>query len=462
MGIKASIEAVHLVGIGGSGMSGLARMLHEIGVRVSGSDQKENARTRELAALGIDVRTGAQIGEGGLPDLESGWLVRSAAVPDHDPELSEARKREYTCLLYSEAVGRLSQGLKTLSIAGTHGKTSTTAMTVSALRGSRLDPSYLVGGKMTDLEGNGHGGQSDLFVVEACEFNRSFHDIRPTIAAILNLEQDHFDCYPSREDLEESFALYARNIRPGGSLLLHEDVGSRVLRLLPANIAVLTVGKGLYSDLRAIDLEESRGRYSFDPCWDGESLPRVDLSLPGRFQVDNSLFALGLAILAGADPECAARGLSECGGVDRRFSVRCGPEGRELVDDYAHHPGEIRAVLKTVRQRYPDRKILVAFQPHQYSRTRNLLSDFGEALALADHCLVADIYAAREDPRADHGVSSLDLADEVCRSGGHAVAAGPLENLGSRILAELGPGYIPVVLGAGDLNGVVEEVVRGL
>ncbi len=458
MGIKAGIDAVHLVGIGGSGMSGLARMLHEIGVRVSGSDQRENPRILELRALGIDIC----IGECRLPDLQAGGLIRSAAVPDHDPEVVEARKREYTCLLYSEAVGRLSQGLRTLAIAGTHGKTSTTAMTISALRSSGLDPSYLVGGQVAGLDGNGHGGQSDLFVVEACEFNRSFHDIRPTLAAILNLEPDHFDCYPSREDLEESFALYARNIRPGGSLLLHEDVGSRVLRLLPANIAVLTIGKGLYSDLRAIDMVESRGRYSFHPCWDGESLPRVNLTLPGQFQMDNALFALGLAILAGADPEAAALGLSEFEGVDRRFSVRTGPQGRELVDDYAHHPGEIRAVLSTVRQRYPDRKILVAFQPHQYSRTRHLLTDFGKALALADRCLVADIYAAREDPKADHGVCSLDLADEVCRSGGHAVAAGPLENLGSRILAELGPGYIPVVLGAGELNGVVEEVVRGL
>ena len=458
MAIKASVDAVHLVGIGGSGMSGLARMLHEIGVKVTGSDQKESARVLELRALGIDIR----IGESELPDLGDGWLVRSAAVPDHDPELVEARKREFTCLLYSEAVGRLSQGLRTLAIAGTHGKTSTTAMTISALRSSGLDPSYLVGGQVSGLVGNGHGGQSDLFVVEACEFNRSFHDIRPSLAVILNLEQDHFDCYPSREDLEESFALYARNIRPGGSLLLHEDVGSRVLRLLPANIAVLTVGTGLYSDIRAIDMVESLGRYSFHPYWDGERLPRVNLTLPGRFQVDNSLFALGLAILAGADPEAAALGLSEFEGVDRRFSVRRGPSGRELVDDYAHHPGEIRAVLSTVRQRYPDRKILVAFQPHQYSRTRHLLADFGKALALADRCLVADIFAAREDPRADHGVCSLDLADEVCRSGGHAVAAGPLENLGSRILAELGPGYIPVVLGAGELNGVVEEVVRGL
>ena len=220
MAIKASVDAVHLVGIGGSGMSGLARMLHEIGVKVTGSDQKESARVLELRALGIDIRTS----ESELPDLGDGWLVRSAAVPDHDPELVEARKREFTCLLYSEAVGRLSQGLRTLAIAGTHGKTSTTAMTISALRSSGLDPSYLVGGQVSGLVGNGHGGQSDLFVVEACEFNRSFHDIRPSLAVILNLEQDHFDCYPSREDLEESVVRTGRDFPAGGNPCLSKGL----------------------------------------------------------------------------------------------------------------------------------------------------------------------------------------------------------------------------------------------
>ncbi|MEZ5988098.1 MAG: UDP-N-acetylmuramate--L-alanine ligase [Planctomycetota bacterium] len=458
MALKAPVDRVHLLGIGGSGCSGLARLLHGSGVAVSGSDERDGERLQALRDLGIDVIAGPQQ----LADLDGGWVVRSAAVADSDPLLLEARRREVPCLLYSEFVGKLSQGVRTLAIAGTHGKTSTTALTVSALRAAGFDPSYLVGGDVPDLEGNGHCGASDLFVVEACEFNRSFHQIRPNLAAILNLEHDHFDCYPSREELEESFALYARNLKPGGSLLVHEQVGSRVLSLLPSNISIITIGQGLYCDLRALDVEQEAGRYSFTPCWDQERLPRIDLKLRGDFQATNALFALALAILAGADPGRAAQGLASFRGVERRFSIHYSSSGREIVDDYAHHPGEIRAVLSTVRQVFPGRRVLCAFQPHQHSRTLNLLAEFGQALSLADEGLVADIYAAREDPLADHGIDAEDLAAEIRRAGGQARAAGRVEKLGAEVLSAAGPATIPVILGAGDLDAVVDEVVRGL
>ena len=457
--MKVSLRSVHLVGCGGSGMSGLARLLHGHGVHVTGSDLVATATVGALRELGIDVQIGHRPR---LPALQDGWVIRSAAIPDDNPEVAEARRRRLPCLLYSEAVGSLSTQCRTIAVAGTHGKTSTTALTVSALRASGHDPSYLVGGEVFDLPGNGHGGTDDLFVVEACEFNRSFHALRPTFAAILNLDSDHFDCYPRPEDLEESFANYARNLRHGGTLLINEDVPDVVLHGLPADVRVIRVGSKLFADLRAIDVEEVRGCYAFTPSHSGRRLPRVSLQLPGAFQVLNALFALSLAIEAGADPEAACHGLSECHGVARRFQVWRGDHGGQLVDDYAHHPAEIRAVLATVRKAFPDRGILVAFQPHQHSRTRHLLDQFGEALALADSCLVSDIYAAREDPSLDHGVRAEDVVTAVKQAGGSAAAAGPVTLLGQRILSEMEPGSIPVVLGAGELDGVVQEVVRSI
>ncbi|MFQ5504075.1 MAG: Mur ligase domain-containing protein, partial [Planctomycetota bacterium] len=316
MRIAAGVRQSHLIGIGGYGMSALARLLHGLGARVSGSDLCESRRVHELRELGVDVRIGHSAEN---LRLDRGQIIYSAAVPDDCPELISARQRGLPCFLYSEAVGRLSEEVRTLAIAGTHGKTSTTALTVAALRAAGMDPSFLIGGEVPCLAGNGYGGGSELLVVEACEFNRSFHELRPAHAAILNVERDHFDCYPSREALEESFALYANKLRPGGSLLLHETVPDSVVDCLPQNIAVIRIGSGLFADLRALDVAESFGRFAFTPSWDGGRLPRVDLKLLGAFQVWNALFALGLAIQAGAEPERACHGLVSFDGVERRF-----------------------------------------------------------------------------------------------------------------------------------------------
>lgn len=453
------IRRAHLVGIGGSGMSGLARMLSGLGVAVTGSDVVASPNTDALRALGLNVRIGH---DRELPELEDAWLVRSAAVPDDNPEFLEARRRRIPCLYYAEAIGTLSTGRRTIAVAGTHGKTTTTAMCVSALRAAELDCSYLVGGEVVDLPGNGYGGQSDLFVVEACEFNRSFHQLRPTYGAILNLDSDHFDCYPDLEALEESFAAYAANLRHGGGLYVHESVPDTVFRSLPKDVSLTRIGSQLFADVRALDVEERLGHFAFTPSYQNKRLPRVTLQVPGKFQVLNALFSLAIAMDVGADPEKACAGLSAYRGVARRFQIWRGTSGRELVDDYAHHPVEIEAVLSTVRMAYPGRKILVAFQPHQHSRTRHLLDDFGASLALADDCLVADIYAAREDPNADHGVVAEDVAQAVREAGGRALVAGPVTGLGDSILRELDDAAIPVVLGAGELDGVVQEVVRRL
>jgi UDP-N-acetylmuramate--alanine ligase len=455
---KVPFQFAHLIGIGGSGMSGLARFLHGMGVQVSGSDHVDTDCLEELRELGIQVFLGHS--DKSL-SFDEGWVIRSAAIPDNNPEVQKARLRGLPCFLYSEAVGKLSEGLRTLAVAGTHGKTSTTALCVSALRAAGLDPSYLIGGQVPGFGGNGKAGSSDLFVVEACEFNRSFHALRPTHAAILNLDPDHFDCYPELRDLEIAFAGYAQSLPPGGRLFVHDDLPSRVLDAIPGGIEVSKIGSGLFADLRAVEVEEERGCFSFTPLHHEERYPRVQLQLPGHFQVLNALFAMGLAMAAGADPEKAALGLSCFGGVNRRFQIHTGPQGGQLVDDYAHHPAEIVAVLRAARRTFPGRKLIVGFQAHQYSRTRHLLEEFAQALSLADLSVIAEIYPAREDPSLDHGVDGRSLAQAVREAGGKAEYGGSPLDLADRLLPHLEKeGAVPLILGAGELDGLVQELVR--
>jgi len=446
----------HFVGVGGAGMSGLARLLSGIGGQISGSDATGGAVVECLSGEGHSVWTGCQ------PDRidgADGYVIRSAAVPASDPEVQECVRRGFTSLLYAEAVGRLSEGRRTLAIGGTHGKTTTTGLTVAALRGAGRDPSHLIGGEVPELGGNGHGGKGQGFVVEACEFNRSFHNLRPFGAAILNLDHDHFDCYPSTDELIEAFAGYLARVRPGGTALVEETVPKAVLSSLRNDVEILTVGSGLWADLRAVDVREQLGCWSFVPVLHGERLPRVEMSLAGRHNMFNAMFALGLAHVAGADLAGACRGISEFVGVRRRFEMHEGPAGGVLVNDYAHHPAEIEAVLQTARRRFPDRRIVVAFQPHQYQRTLFLLDEFASSLAAADLTLITEIYGARESDEIMASVSAGDLVNAIRERGGDAHYGGPVLELPAAMASHRRDGDVVFVLGAGDIDQAVEGIV---
>jgi UDP-N-acetylmuramate--alanine ligase len=449
----------HFVGVGGAGMSGLARLLAGSGCVVTGSDSGGGAVLDHLAAEGIAVWAGC---DPSRVHGQDGYVIRSAAVPFDDAEVQACVRAGFTSLLYAEAVGRLSEGRRTLAIAGTHGKTTTTGLTVAALRGAGLEPSHLIGGEVPELGGNGRWGSSQEFVVEACEFNRSFHNLRPFGAAILNVDHDHFDCFPSTADLIEAFAGYLARVRSGGTALVEEGVPRAVLASLRGDVRILTVGSGLWSDVRAVDVREELGRFSFVPVVLGRRLPRVRLSLSGRHNLQNALFALGLADIVGADLEGACRGVAEFGGVRRRFEVHAGPRGGTLVNDYAHHPAEIAAVLRTARQRFPGRRLLVAFQPHQYQRTLQLLPQFAAALTGADHVLLADIYGARESEAMRTAVSAADLVHAIRDCGGSADAAGPVDVLPGAVLAAARAGDIVLLLGAGDIDKALGGILAGL
>jgi UDP-N-acetylmuramate--alanine ligase len=449
----------HFVGVAGAGVSGLARLLAGSGCVVTGSDGGGGAVLDRLAQEGLDVWTGCR------PDRiagADGYVVRSAAVPLADPEVQECVRRGFTSLLYAEAVGRLSEGRRTLAIAGTHGKTTTTGLTVAALRGAGVDPSHLIGGEVPELGGNGRWGHSQEFVVEACEFNRSFHNLRPFGAAILNVDHDHFDCFPSTTDLVEAFAGYLARVRPGGTALVEEGVPRGVLAELRSDVRILTVGSGLYCDVRAVDVRDDLGRFSFVPMVKGRRFPRVQLALSGRHNMHNALFALGLCWIAGADLEGACRGVGEFGGVRRRFEMHAGPRGGTLVNDYAHHPAELRAVLTAARQRFPGRRLLAVFQPHQHQRTLHLLQEFAEALTGADAAYIVDIYGAREAEHIKASVSARDLVAAIRSQGGEADAVGAVDAAPAFTLARHRPDDIVLLLGAGDIDRALGGIVAGI
>lgn len=449
----------HFVGVGGSGMSGLARLLSGVGGVVSGSDCAGGSIVERLSDEGHDVWVGCQPER--IKGLD-GYVIRSAAVPLADAEVQQCVRQGFTSLLYAEAVGRLSEGRRTLAIGGTHGKTTTTGLTVSALRGAGRDPSHLIGGEVPELGGNGHGGKGASFVVEACEFNRSFHNLRPFGAAILNLDHDHFDCYPSTDELIEAFAGYLARVRPGGTALVEETVSKAVLSSLRGDVEILTVGSGLWADIRAVDVTERLGCFSFDPVLLGERLPRIHLQLAGRHNMFNAMFALGLAHIAEADLPGACRGISDFVGVRRRFELLTGPAGGMLVNDYAHHPVEIEAVLGAARRRFPGKRLLVAFQPHQYQRTLFLLDGFAEAIATADTALITGIYGARESDEIMASVSAGDLVNGVRELGCDAHFAGPVAGLPEVVEKHYRPGDVILVLGAGDIDAAVGRIVAGI
>ena len=449
----------HLVGVGGAGMSALARLLHGTGADLTGSDTNSTPVTKSLSAAGMEIWSGSHPAR---IRGENGYLIRSAAVTDADPEVVECVRRGFTNLLYAEAVGRLSEGKRTIAVAGTHGKTTTTAMAVSAVRGGGFDPSHLVGGEVPELGGNGYGGDDDLLVVEACEFNRSFHQLRPFTATILNLDHDHFDCFPSTDELVEAFAGYAAAVRPGGTLFIEETVPEAVVEAVSGDVRVLRVGAGLFADVRAVEVTEIQGRYAFTPIVEGRRLPRVELRVPGRFQVQNALSALAMALVVGAEANGVCRGLSQFDGVRRRFETRTGPNGGVLVNDYAHHPEEIRAVLRTARRRWPGRRLIVAFQPHQHRRTLHLLDDFAASLVDADLALIADIYGAREDPDIKAQIHARDVVDAVSALGGTCELVGPIDGVQRRVLAQRSSDDVVLVLGAGDIDRTVDDLVAAI
>lgn len=447
---------IHLVGIGGAGMSGAASLLVSCGARVTGSDLAPFPGMGSLVQRGVRINVGHSAA---LLDHDVEQVVFSAAVPGDNPELLTARQRGLPVICYAELLGDLSRAFDTIAIAGTHGKSTTTALAAHILREAGLDPSYLVGARSVQLNGNSNAGTGRHFVVESCEFNRSFLHLQPKSAAVLNVEADHLDCYKAFDGVAAAFRSFASLLPSDGVLICNgDDLWTQSLNG-EVRARLETFGFGASCDWRATGLTSDRGRFEFQVIHNGEEVLSTRLTIPGRYNVSNALAAIALAYHAGAAPDSIARGVSTYAGVERRLSWRGEARGITILDDYAHHPTEIRATLQAVRERYAPKRMWVVFQPHQYARTCAFMEGFAASFDDADEVIINDIYGARESDPACCRAGAQELADRVRNNGRSAAYLPTFDGITEHLLQRFDEGDVVLTMGAGDVWKVADELV---
>ena len=449
----ADRRPVHFVGIAGAGMSALAELFVRRGAMVTGCDAAGDP-TGDLARLGIAVSTGHDPShvEGGRA------VVVTSALPKTHPELERARARGIPVIRRAEALGEVVSGGDLVAIAGTHGKTTTTVMTTEALQAAGREPTGVVGGRVGAWGGNLRYGSDRLFVVEADEYDRSFLALTPTVAVITNVEADHLDIYADLADIHRTFERFASPART--IVLCADDPGAN--RLAMPNSAEV-IRYGLHSRdarLLAVDVRSEGGGSIFEVEFDDEMLGEVELSVPGVHNVMNALAAIGSGLTLGVTLEEMRPGLSAFRGVERRFQRLGTANGVDVVDDYAHHPTEIRATLAAARTAFPGRRIVAAFQPHLYTRTRDFAREFGEALAAADAVYIADIYPAREQPIP--GVTADIIVASTRAAGGSVAWQGARSVLSNELARAVRGGDVVLTIGAGDITKTGPELLRAL
>lgn len=449
---------VHLMGAGGAGMSGLGLLLAARGAGVTGCDRTEGPALEDLRARGIPVEVGHD------PEHVAGCdaVVYSAAVPADHRELERARGRGIPVLKRSVALADLVNRGRLVAVTGTHGKTTTSALVAVVLEAVGADPTALVGGRVPVWSGNARIGSSDLSVVEADEYDRSFLALEPTVAVVTSVEPEHLDTYGSVEAMEEAFDRFVESVEEGGTVLACVDDPGARRRLDTAGARGVGYGMASSARVQAGQLDLTSGVSRFRVTYDGADLGTFELGIPGLHNVRNALAALGVALRLGHDVQDATDALREFRGVERRFQILGTVADVTVIDDYAHHPTEITAALAGVRQMFPDRRIVAAFQPHLYSRTQAFADEFGRALAAADRIWVTDVYPAREDRIP--GVTG-SLVAESARAGAGAERVDYVETL-EELLEALGgtlrAGDVVILLGAGDIGEAARTLVSRL
>ncbi len=457
-----AVRTAFLVGLEGVGLSGAARLLQARGIQVAGSDRAPGERCAALAREGVVV-----VGEGAAMASGAGsldLLVRSAAVPLSHPQVAAAVGAGVPVVTYAQVLGALMLDRVAICVAGCHGKTTTSSLVASALLHAGRDPSFVIGGTLRSLGAGARAGQGAQFVAESCEYDRSFHAHRPTVAVITNVDEDHLDYYRDLAEIQESFRVFASRLPAHGVLVVHEAY-AHLFRRDPRLAARLETygfgGDALWSvgeprtraDGTGIDCVVSKA---------GERLGTLHLPLLGAHNALNATAALAALMAAGLSFAEAAAGLAAFGGVGRRLEQVADLKGVLVLDDYGHHPTEIRAVLKALRARHPRRRLVVAFQPHQASRTRCLLADFASALSAADETWLPPIYFARDSEEERRSVTSEDLARAIRAAGGRAQTQASLGALAAYALEQVRPGDVLVTMGAGDVDSVARALAEGL
>jgi len=449
---------IHLIGIGGTGMSSIARVLLERGYEVSGSD-------RLLSPLALDLRkAGVTVYEGHAPENIKGadMVVRSSAIPDDNIEVITAQRQSTPVLKRSDFLGSLMEKNIGIAVAGTHGKTTTSALMAWSLYRLGLDPSYILGGVSKNLGINAHAGSGDHFVIEADEYDRMFLGLNPEVILITNVEYDHPDCYPTPAEYTLAFHNFIHRLKPRGFVLADyaSTVKNDLFKSLPADTRAFTYGLDPKSDYRAVNLKSNQiGGTTFEVVFTADSLPitTVSLQIPGEHNVRNALGVIAVHHLLGTNVNVAAQSLAEFMGTGRRFDVIGEINGVTVIDDYAHHPTKIKATLAAAHTRYPGRRIVAVWQPHTYSRTRALASEFIRSLENADLTIVSEIYASREKPE-DYSskalVQQMDLRKALYIAG--------IPEISRYLIRHLLPGDVLIVLSAGDADQICRTVLSAL
>jgi UDP-N-acetylmuramate--alanine ligase len=462
-------QRIHFIGIGGSGLSAIARFLLESGYPVSGSDRSLSPLATELAAVGAEVMPGHSAENVRGASL----VVRSSAVPDDNVEVLAAQAAGIPVLKRAQFLGRLMENQLAIGVAGTHGKTTITAMIAWLLVSLGEDPSYIIGGTSKNLGGNAHAGSGKAFVIEADEYDRMFLGLNPDLIVVSYLEHDHPDCFPTSEDYFGAFAEFVGRLRPDGVLLVSADnaAARNLLKAAPAGTQAFYYGIGAEEGYSAENVRQNqRGGFDFDVVHRKagdtapEDLASVSLQVPGEHNVRNGLAALAAVhqvLHADASSlQRAAQALGEFSGTGRRFDVQGQVNGIEIVDDYAHHPTEIQATLSAARARYANRRIWAVWQPHTYSRTRSLHDAFARAFERADRVIVTEIYSAREKAQDFDNFSSAQVVESMGHPGAQYIAS--LKETGDFLLNHLQPGDVVLVLSAGDADQISARVLAEL
>ena len=441
-----------LIGIGGVSMAPLAEVLTGAGLLIKGSDMSKSEKTAHLEDLGMQVYIGHAASH---IAADTEFVVRTAAARDDNPEVMEARRRDIPVFERTQAWGEIMRGYQNaLCIAGTHGKTTTTSMCTHILMAAERDPTVMIGGTLPLLHAGHRVGAGDTIIMESCEYHDSFLSFTPSVAVILNIEAEHLDYFENLEGVKTSFRRFAALVPPAGTIVANADDENTMDALRPLGRKLLTFGLGEGADVRAVGVVSRGAQTDFDMVCNGTLFARVSLRVPGMHNVKNALAAAAAAMTLGISPAAVKYGLAGFTGANRRFEFKGKFSGADVYDDYAHHPSELRALLDAVLP-LGYKRVIVVFQPHTYSRTRDFFDAFLRELRRPDICYLAEIYAAREKNTV--GISSADLAREVPNS----LFFSDNAELEKSLRATASPGDLILTVGAGDVYKIGEQLLDG-
>ncbi len=449
---------VHLIGIGGSGLSAIARFLLETGHTVSGSDQCLSPFAQNLVKAGIQIFVGHKAENIQGADV----IIRSSAIPDTNPEVIAARQAGIPVMKRSEYLGDLMAKQTRIAIAGTHGKTTTTAMLAWTLVALGMDPSFIIGGVSKNLGTNAHASTGSTFVIEADEFDRMFMGLKPDIIVLTSMEYDHPDCFPTPEAYQQAFQDFIRTMKPGGTLVYCQDSleAATVLRFVPNNCQIISYGLSPQSRVMGYDLQPNL-RGGMDFRWKDQATPstkgKCSLQIPGVYNVLNTLATLAVVNTMDINQEGVARALLDFQGTIRRFDIIGYEAGVTVIDDYAHHPTEISATLAATRKRFPNQRVFTVWQPHTSQRTLILFQGFMDAFKQANALIITEVYAARETTAL---ITGAEIAARMKHPNTRYIPS--FQQVTEYLLSELRSGDVLLILSAGDANLIGQQVLLGL